>query len=98
MSFNVIVTDEAEGDLKEAARWIAQYSTERAAIWYFEITETIESLQDFPLRCPLAPESKTFSTEIRHLLFDKYRILFIIDDENVYVLRVMHGAQDTLKP
>ena len=98
MSFNVIITEEAEDDLKEAARWIAQYSPEKAALWFFDISEAIESLQDFPLRCPIAPESKTFGTEIRHLLFEKYRILFIVEDETVYVLRVRHGAQDTLNP
>lgn len=98
MSFNVIVTDEAEDDLKEAARWIAQNSPERATIWYFDITEAIESLQNFPLRCPVAPESKTFASEIRQLLFERYRILFIVEDETVYILRVRHQAQDTLAP
>ena len=98
MSFHVLITEEAEEDLKEAARWVARYSPELAAIWYFDITEAIESLQDFPLRCPLAPESKTFSTEVRHLIYEKYRILFVIEGETVYVLRVRHSAQDTLKP
>ncbi|MBX3277959.1 MAG: type II toxin-antitoxin system RelE/ParE family toxin [Acidobacteria bacterium] len=98
MSYSVILTDEAEEDLKAAARWVAQHSPEKATIWYFDITEAIESLRNFPLRCPLAPESKTFATQIRHLLFDRHRILFIIEDENVYVLRVRHQAQDMLKP
>lgn len=98
MSFRVVVEKEAEEDLKEAARWIAQSSPEKAALWYFGATEAIESLETFPACCPLAPESKRFGVEIRHLLFEKYRILFTIEDETVYVLRVRHQAQDTLKP
>jgi plasmid stabilization system protein ParE len=98
MSFKVVVEQEAEEDMKGAAQWIAQYSPDKAALWYFDATEAIESLENFPARCPLAPESKKFGAEIRHLIFSKYRILFIIKDETVYVLRVRHQAQDVLRP
>jgi toxin ParE1/3/4 len=77
---------------------MAQYSPERATLWYFDIMKAIESLSASPARCPFAPERATFGLEIRHLLFEKYRILFIIEDESVYVLRVRHGAQDALRP
>lgn len=96
MSYSVVVEKEAEEDLKDAARWVAQYSPDKAALWYFDATEAIESLANFPARCSVAPESKKFGAEIRHLLFGRHRILFIIDDETVYVLRVRHQAQDTL--
>jgi len=98
MSFKIVIEKEAEEDLKDAARWIAQYSPNKATLWYFDATEAIESLENFPARCPLAPESKKFGAGIRHLIFGKYRILFIIENETVYVLRVRHQAQDVLKP
>lgn len=98
MSFNVVVEQDAEEDLKATAQWIAQYSQDKAVLWYFDATEAIESLENFPARCPLAPESKRFGTEIRHLIFGRHRILFMIDDETVYVLRIRHQAQDTLSP
>ena len=98
MSFKVVVENEAEEDLKDAARWIAQYSLDKATLWYFDATEAIKSLKTLPARCPLAPESKKFGAEIRHLIFGKHRILFIIEDETVYVLRVRHQAQDVLRP
>ncbi len=96
MSFKVVVEKEAEEDLKAAARWIAQDSPDKAALWYFDAIESIESLENFPARCPLAPESKKFGAGIRHLIFGKYRVLFVIEDETVYVLRVRHQAQDVL--
>jgi plasmid stabilization system protein ParE len=98
MSFKVVVEKEAEEDMKEAARWIAQYSPDKAALWYFDATEAIESLENFPARRPLAPESKKFGAEIRHLIFGKRRILFIIEDETAYAPRVRHKAQDMLSP
>jgi plasmid stabilization system protein ParE len=96
MSFRVVVEREAEEDMKAAAQWIAQYSSDKATLWYFDATEAIESLENFPARCPLAPESRKFGAEIRHLIFGKYRILFIIEDEIVYVIRIRHQAQNTL--
>ena len=98
MSFKVVVQSEAEEDLKETARWIAQYSLDKATLWYFDATDAIASLENFPARCPLAPESKKFGAQIRHLVFGKHRIVFFIEDETVYVLRVRHQAQDVLRP
>ncbi|MGH9835858.1 MAG: type II toxin-antitoxin system RelE/ParE family toxin [Blastocatellia bacterium] len=98
MSYKVEITEKAQEEARQALRWIAQYSPEKAALWHFELMEKVDSLENFPARCPLAPESKTHGKEIRHLIFGKYRILFIIEDETVYVLRVRHQAQDVLKP
>jgi plasmid stabilization system protein ParE len=85
MSYKVVIEKQAEEDLKDAASWVAQHSPDKAALWYFDTTEAVESLENFPARCPVAPESKTFGVEIRHLIFGKHRIIFIID-ETVYVL------------
>ncbi|MDX2042066.1 MAG: type II toxin-antitoxin system RelE/ParE family toxin [Acidobacteriota bacterium] len=98
MGYKVEVTEKAQAETRQAIRWIAEYSPEKAALWHFELTRKLDSLENSPARCPLAPESKTHGQEIRHLLFDKYRILFIIEDETVYVLRVRHQAQDVLNP
>jgi hypothetical protein len=73
MSFKVVVEQEAEEDMKGVVQWIAQYSQDKATLWYFDATEAIENLENFPARCPLAPESDRFGAEIRHLIFSKYR-------------------------
>lgn len=79
----MIVEKEAEEDLKDAAQWMARYTPEKASLWYFDAFSAIESLENFPARCPLAPERSKFGAEIRHLIFGKYRILFTIEDETV---------------
>jgi plasmid stabilization system protein ParE len=98
MAYKVEITEKAQEEAREAIRWIAQYSPEKAALWHFELMEKVDSLENFPARCPLAPESETHGKEIRHLIFGKYRILFIIEDETVYVIRIRHQAQDVLSP
>lgn len=97
MSFQVEITEPAEGDAREAVRWIAQYAPEKASLWYFDFLAAADSLQEFPARCPLAPESSEVR-ELRHLLFSKYRIIFLIDDETVYILHVRHQKQKPLSP
>lgn len=98
MSYKVEITEKAQAEAREVVRWIAEHSPEKAGLWHFELTRKVDSLENFPARCPLAPESKTHGQEMRHLIFGKYRILFIIEDETVYVLRVRHQAQDVLSP
>jgi len=98
MSYQVVTTQQAESEIETAYLWTKNYSPEKAMLWYFDVQEAIESLANFPARCPLAPESVTFGQEIRHLLIGKYRILFHIDDEAVYVTHVRHSAQQTLVP
>ena len=83
MSYQVKTTHQAEVEAEAIYLWIAQYSPERATLWYFDLQAASESLANSPARCARAPESRTFGQEIRQLLFDKYRILFRIEDETV---------------
>jgi len=53
MSFRVEITEPAEQDAREAVRWIAQHSPEKASLWYFDFLEATDSLQEFPSRCPI---------------------------------------------
>ncbi|MEK7829918.1 MAG: type II toxin-antitoxin system RelE/ParE family toxin [Acidobacteriota bacterium] len=97
MSYRVEITKPAEEDARVAVDWIAQYSKEKAVLWYFDFLEVADSLQEFPARCPIAPES-TEARELRHLLFGKYRLIFLIDDESVFILHVRHQKQRPLSP
>jgi plasmid stabilization system protein ParE len=98
MRYRIIIEQQAYAEMDETYEWIAQYSPEKATLWYFDMTERIESLQNNPYRCSLAPESSFFPEEIRQLLFEKYRILFTVRGEEVHVLHIRHSARDTLKP
>src|SRR5437588_11867434 len=98
MSYTVIIEERAKSDIREAARWMAQYSPEKATLWHIDIEEAILSLENSPFRCPLAPENQSFEEEIRQLLFGKYRILYTVRDEEVHVLYVRHRARDYVRP
>jgi plasmid stabilization system protein ParE len=96
----VIILPSAERDIGEAYEWIAEQNAEAAVRWYNRLLEVICSLDVFPERAPLAPESKSFNREIREILHGrrqhKYRILFTETENEVHVLHVRHGARLTL--
>jgi toxin ParE1/3/4 len=98
MSYQVVTHPQAETDIRDAVRWVARRSPKKATEWGFDVVKAIRSLSKSPARCRFAPERETFGLEIRHLIFGKYRILFVIEDQTVYVLRVRYGAQDVLRP
>ena len=93
MSYSVILQPPAKKDIQQICRWLARRSKEKVAAWHFEFTRAIDSLENFPFRCSLAPENTEFDYEIRQLIFQQYRILFTIKDETVHILHVMHMSR-----
>jgi plasmid stabilization system protein ParE len=96
----VIVELPAQQDIEAAYLWIAERDSEAADRWFNSIYDTIRSLELFPERCPLAPESRFFDREIREAFHGrrqyKYRILFTVSEVEVHILHVRHGARLTL--
>ena len=95
--YQVIILPSAERDIGEAYEWLAEQEAEAAIRWYNRLLEVIFSLDTFPERCPLAPESEFFNVEIREIFHGrrqhKYRILFTMRENEVYILHVRHGAR-----
>ncbi len=95
--WSVIVEAPAQQDIAEAHLWLAERDPEAADRWFNSIYDTIGSLEIFPERCQLAPESKSFNSEIREIFHgrrqNKYRILFTVSGREVHVLHVRHGAR-----
>jgi plasmid stabilization system protein ParE len=65
--WSVILELPAQQDIAEARSWLVEREPEAAERWFKSIYDTIGSLETFPERCPLAPESKSFQTEIREI-------------------------------
>ena len=55
--------------------------------------DKIETLEMFPGRYPIAPESRDCLFEIRMLIYGDYLILFRINNDVVEVLHFRHGAR-----
>ena len=102
MTFRVETTAEAERDADAILEWLlSQHAGEAGARWFAALTHAIESLAQFPERCPLVPENTFFPFEVRHLLYGHpphvYRILFTVSGNAVYVLHIRHGRRQPMK-
>lgn len=91
--FRVRITRTAERDLEEAWTYIAQDSIEEAEKFVRRLEEQIATLESFPERCPLIPESEILGARYRHLLYGNYRTVVRIAGRTVHVLRIIHGAR-----
>jgi plasmid stabilization system protein ParE len=96
MNYRVEVTQSAERDAHEAYAWIAADSPANALRWFDSLFEALQSLESFPTRCAVAPESEAVGEEIRQLLFGNYRVLFLVRKQTVFVLHVRHGSRQTM--
>lgn len=101
--FEVRITEPAEQDIRaDFAWWRDNRSAEQAARWYEAIYPAIDTLSQMPQRCPRARESDAYPGELRELHFTigrrpTHRILFAIEGETVFVLRVRHTSQRDLR-
>jgi plasmid stabilization system protein ParE len=92
-TFRVEITATAEADVAEIWGYIAQDNPETATDFILRLEEKIDTLENFPERCPPIPENRLLGAAYRHLLFGQYRAIFKIAGDQVIVMRVLHGAR-----
>ncbi|HET6180116.1 MAG TPA: type II toxin-antitoxin system RelE/ParE family toxin [Candidatus Sulfotelmatobacter sp.] len=103
MPYRVVLTPEAEADLRMIYRYIRQHAPKAAREWVRRARQKVKTLSHHPERCPLAPESASFDQPIRELFVGSgnrgtYRFLFVVIDKSVYILHIRHGSMLPLDP
>lgn len=100
MEFQVKLTGNAKREIETAYLWLKQSNPVYADQWFRSLMNSIATLQDKPRRCALARENDDFPEEIRQLIFgksrSKYRIIFTIIDDIVYVIYLRHSSQSSI--
>jgi plasmid stabilization system protein ParE len=98
MIYSVNITQQALEEFEQAFEWLAQRTPQHAPLWYNRVLDAINSLEQFPTRCPTAPENEEADEEVRHLVvgdrIHAYRIIFAIRDNTVVILDIIHAARD----
>jgi toxin ParE1/3/4 len=98
MQYLVSLTDRALRDMELVYEFVQADSSEKAFAWFNDLAEAIYSLERYPDRGAVTPESK----KLRHLLFGKkpttYRIIYTVDKRHaaVSILHIRHGARAPL--
>ena len=100
MAYRVELTPRTKRDLIDIYERISVDDSVAAARWFNGLERAIDSLEQFPHRCPAAPEAKMTKVELRNLLYgsrrDVYRVIYDIDEsrKTVRVRAIRHGAMD----
>jgi len=91
--FQVEITATAQSDIQEIFQYIAVDNQTAANNLFWEIEKQIDSLEQFPLRCPVIPESFELGVEYRHIIYGHYRTIFRVESSKVIILRIIHGRR-----
>ena len=93
--YRVVVTPDAESDVRESFRYIHDRSPANAERWLRQIDGEIKGLELFPERHAFARERAYLKEDLRHLIFKSHRVVFYLDKASgtVYVLHVRHSRR-----
>ena len=86
-------TEPALEDMAGIQAYIAKDSLYYAKQFIERIFEASEKLEDFPELGRNVPEAGD-TENIRELLLQSYRIIYLYQTDHVYILAVIHGSRD----
>lgn len=91
--YKVNISQLAQNDLEHIFFYIAVDSINNAKKFILELEKKIYGLDTLPERFAYIPENIYFGTSYRHFSHKDYRIIYRIENNSVYILRVIHGAK-----
>ena len=93
--FEVIWTQNTQFDLESIIEYIKIDSVDIAKKIFFEIKKECENLHYFPERKRVVPELQQIGiSKYREIIYEKYRIIFKIDNTKIYVLLVVDSRRN----
>ncbi len=103
MKFQVHELRRAQADVRSIAHWLAERSPQGVRAWLRAYDEMILRLKQQAESCGPAPESNDCEVDVRQALFKTrrgrvYRALFLIEGQDVYILRVRGPGQAPVEP
>lgn len=85
----------ANADLEKIGEWIARDNPCRAAEFVVELEQTCQRLVDFPSGGEIVGRYR--KEAVRRKLHGEYLVLYTIRQDTIFIVRVIHGAQDYLR-
>jgi plasmid stabilization system protein ParE len=78
-------------DVERIRLGIASESRRSAATFVARVFAAAENLETFPQMGRLIPNLRR--NDVREIIVDGYRVIYVVEGGNIAVLRVRHGAQ-----
>jgi plasmid stabilization system protein ParE len=84
----------AGSDLQDIEDFIARDSVLHALTFVDRVVKSTETLLKTPQIGRIVPEFNR--PDLRELIFRDYRIVYLMQNDEVFILRVVHGSRDLL--
>ena len=84
----------AGNDLQDIENFIARDSVLYAITFVDRVVESAETLLKTPKIGRMVPEFNR--PDLRELIFRGYRIVYLLQNDKAFILRVVHGSRDLL--
>ena len=93
----------AQADVRSIAHWLAERSPQGAQAWLRAYDDMVGRLKQQAESCGPASENKDCELDVRQALFKTrrgrvYRAMFVIEGQDVYILRVRGPGQAPVEP
>jgi plasmid stabilization system protein ParE len=96
MAYRIELSRRAERDIEDAFEYIRADAPLNAVRWRRGLEDRLRILGQTPEAFGFAPENQHAKALVRQLLFGRYRILYTVRGQAVFVLTVRHGARQFL--
>lgn len=97
MEYRIELSLRAERDIEEAFAYIHSDAPLNAVKWRRGLEAKLELLASMPTIFGAAPENRDSSKEVKQLVYGRYRILYSLEADVVFVLSIRHGARQFMK-
>jgi toxin ParE1/3/4 len=88
----VIWAPSALDDIESIAEFIARDSKYRASLFIERLCETTDRLREYPQSGRIIPEINDPSC--REIIYGAYRIMYRIENDEIWITGVVHGARN----
>lgn len=86
-------SDIAEADLDQIYDYIARDVPYYAEQFVDRLIEAVGVLQEHPQIGRRVPEAEN-REDVRELIFQSYRVIYLLETEQAHILTVIHGSRD----
>jgi addiction module RelE/StbE family toxin len=87
----VILTEQALEDLEEIENYVSKSSVKMGRLLVSKFFDKFELIASFPEMGRIVPEFK--NSYLREIFQSKYRIIYLVTDQNIEILRIIHGSK-----
>ena len=95
MTSKIVFSSLANYDLENIVSHYYELNKSTAKKYYTGIINLIKKLLKFPLMGRVVPECQDiFYDKYRELIFEHYRIVYRVESENIFIIRILDARMD----